>query len=95
MDILHKNDKTKGEFYIENNSGDVIAKSIYKLQVDNIMVIEHIEVDPSLRGQGIGAKLIEASVKYARMQYFKIIPLCSYAEAVLKKTPEYLDVIAN
>jgi len=94
MDISHKEEQNKGQFYIEDNAGKAIASLLYKLDDNSVLVIEHTEVDPSLKGQGIGAQLVEASVKHARTNDLKIKPLCSYADAVFSKTPEYSDVLA-
>ena len=38
-------------------------------------------------------RLVEAAVKDARAEGFKIIPLCPFAKATLERTPEWQDVV--
>lgn len=57
------------------------------------IIIDHTEVDESLKGQGIGYKLVEAAVSYARINNLKILPLCPFANSVFNKKAEYNDVI--
>lgn len=64
----------------------------YIMLDDDTMVIEHTIVDEQFNGQGIGRKLVDAGVQFAREEDYKIIPQCPYANAVFKKTPEYADV---
>jgi len=57
------------------------------------MVVEHVEVDPALRGQGLGEQLVGAAVEWARANRRQIVPMCSYARAVMAKTVEFQDVL--
>ena len=43
------------------------------------IIIDHTEVDQTLKGKGAAYKLVEASVKYAREKNLKIMPLCPFA----------------
>lgn len=91
MDIQHQQ-KTTGEFFIENEQQQKVADMTYVMKNDQVMVIEHTNVDKSLAGQGIGKKLVAAGVEFAREHHLKIIPECPYAKSVFEKTPEYADV---
>ena len=57
--------------------------------------ITHTEVDPAYGGQGIARKLIEALIEAARSDGAKIVPLCSYADKMMRRTDEYADVLAD
>jgi predicted GNAT family acetyltransferase len=52
MAILHREDKNEGVFYLEEN-GDALAEMVYKKEKGK-MIIQHTEVDESLRGKNIG-----------------------------------------
>ena len=52
-------------------------------------------MDDSLRGKGIGAKLVRAAVEWARQENVKLMPLCPYAKSVFGKTPDYSDVLVK
>ena len=62
---------------------------------DGRWVITHTEVDPAYDGQGIARKLIEALIEAARSDGAKIVPLCSYADKMMRRTDEYADVLAD
>lgn len=94
MEIQHRHHLMNGEFFIEDEQRHKLALMTYSMQDDETMVIEHTEVSEKLEGQGIGRKLVDAGVQFARENGLKIIPQCPYAASVFRKTPEYRDVLA-
>ncbi|RIW13129.1 N-acetyltransferase [Algoriphagus lacus] len=92
MEIQHKFDGRKGSFFMEEG-GTHLAEMVYVMAGPKKMIIEHTEVDESLKGQGIGAKLLEDLVAYARKEEIKIIPLCPFAKATFKKRTDLQDVL--
>jgi len=93
MLIQHTEKGHKGSFFIEED-GKQLAEMTYSLPGDNIMIIEHTEVDDVLRGKNIGNQLLNNAVEFARSGNFKIIPLCPFANAVFKKRhEEFKDVL--
>ena len=50
-----------------------------------VMRIEYVEVDPELRGSGVGRQLVEKAVAFARDNQLRVIPICSYARAVIER----------
>ena len=91
-EIKHIFDGQKGSFYIEVNNQKV-ATIDYLMANDTKLIIEHTGVDDSLRGLGIGKKLLEKLIAYAREKQLLVVPLCSFAHAVIKKTPGWHDVL--
>jgi len=91
MEIEQTDSDKKGEFYYEVD-GKKLGLMTYSHAGSDKIIIDHTEVDASLKGQGIGYKLVEASVTYARANNLKIMPLCPFANAVFKKKSEYNDV---
>ena len=81
-------------FYV-GQDGAILAELVYSKSADNKMIIEHTEVDDSLSGKGVGLDLVTTAVDYARKQQMKIVPLCSFARSVFKRTPEWADVLAS
>ena len=92
MEIKHEYQTSKGDFYVLDEHNKKIAVMTYIMVNDQTMLIEHTIVDEQLSGQGVGRKLVDAGVAFAREKGIKIIPQCPYANAVFKKTPEYADV---
>ncbi len=92
MDIKHQQTEKGGSFYYEME-GKVLAEMVYVMAGGQKMIIEHTEVDPSLRGQGVGKKIQEALVNYVRSNNIKVLPLCPFAKTTFQRTPEWQDVL--
>src|SRR6186713_872993 len=93
-EIGHASDGNNGSFYYESN-GHVLAEMVYSMSADNLMIIEHTDVADSLKGQGIGKKLLAKLVEYARANNIRVVPLCPFANATFKKMKEWQDVLAS
>ena len=52
-----------------------------------VMRIEYVEVSPELRGTGLGKQLVEKAVAFAKEASLKVVPICSYAHAVIQRDP--------
>lgn len=92
MNIQHEFDGRKGSFFIEEDAKR-IAEMVYVMAGPKKLIIEHTEVNESLKGQGIGVNLLEALVEFVRKEEIKVIPLCPFANATFKKRPELQDVL--
>lgn len=92
MKIQHQFDGRKGSFFIEEN-GKRLAEMVYVMAGPQKMIIEHTEVDESLKGKGAGAKLLEALVEFVRKEEIKVIPLCPFAKANFNKRTDLQDVL--
>ncbi|HEY9540169.1 MAG TPA: GNAT family N-acetyltransferase, partial [Luteimonas sp.] len=58
----------------------------------DILAINHTEVPPEMGGRGIAGKLVEAALRYARDEGLKVLPRCSYADAYMRRHPEYEEL---
>lgn len=92
MEIQHQFDGRRGSFFIEEDDRR-LAEMVYVMAGPKKMIIEHTEVDESLAGKGIGAKLLEALVDFVRKEGVKVIPLCPFANATFKKRKDLQDVL--
>jgi len=92
MNIQHEDNGKKGRFFINENGVD-LAQMVYIWSGSKLLIIEHTEVDESLKGQGVGNKLVATIVDWAREADFKILPLCPFAKAVFTRNTEYADVL--
>ena len=91
MNIQQTENGKKGEFYYEVE-GRKLGVMTYTYAGADKIIIDHTEVDESVKGQGVGYKLVEASVNFARENNLKIMPLCPFASAVFRKRSAYSDV---
>ncbi|GAB3224176.1 N-acetyltransferase [Algoriphagus aestuariicola] len=92
MNIQHQSDGRRGSFFVEQDSAR-IAEMVYVMAGPKRMIIEHTEVDESLKGKGAGVKMLEALVDFVRKEGVKVIPLCPFAKATFEKRPDLQDVL--
>ncbi|NZA27349.1 N-acetyltransferase [Luteimonas sp. SJ-92] len=52
------------------------------------MAIVQTVVPPAVGGRGIARRLVEAAVRHARIEGLAVDPICSYAQAWLRRHPE-------
>ena len=74
--------------------GNKMGEMTFSLSA-SIMIIDHTEVDPSLKGQGVGLKLWHAALDYARNENLKIVPLCPFAYKMFQRHPETHDLLSG
>jgi predicted GNAT family acetyltransferase len=92
MNIKIENTDTKGSAFIQP-AKKKLAEMTYSIASPNLIIIDHTDVDDSLKGQGIGRKLLLKIVENARNQNIKIIPLCPFAKSVFDKEKSLQDVL--
>ena len=93
MEIQHKDNGKQGLFYIELD-GKKVAEMTYEHSGDQQITIDHTEVGESLKGQGVGKKLINAAVDYLRANNLKAVVACPFVQSVFEKNhEEYQDIL--
>jgi uncharacterized protein len=65
----------------------------YRLRGDRMEMV-HTEVPPALNGRGIAARLVRAALDHARARGLKVVPLCSYVRAYMRRHPDTQDLLA-
>ena len=89
--IEHEQSGHRGIFFIEEE-GKRVAQLTYTVAGSKV-ILDHTEVDDSLRGTGSGRKLVAAAVDWAREENVQLMPLCPFARSVFDKSPEFADVL--
>ena len=88
---LKLNDKGHGAFYIMDGT-EQLGEMVVAISGSNLTVY-HTEVSAKAEGKGYAKKMFNAMIDYVRSNHLKIIPLCPYVDAQLKRHPdEYADV---
>ena len=62
---------------------------------DGVLDIRHTVVPPEIGGRGIAGRLVEAALGFARAEGHRVRPSCGYADAWMKRHPEYDDLRAS
>lgn len=80
--------KAEGRIFKEDDQGEEIAVITYVPAGEDVVDANHTFVDPSLRGQGVAEKLVEALVEDMEKEGKKIKPGCPYVEALFERKPD-------
>lgn len=59
------------------------------------LAILHTGVPQAVGGRGLAGELTRAALDDARAQGLKVLPLCSYAAAWIRRHPEYQDLLGT
>ncbi|MFN2195756.1 MAG: GNAT family N-acetyltransferase [Anaerolineales bacterium] len=78
---------------IEMQVDGLLAKIVYR-RVGNVIYFIHTEVPPELEGQGIASQMARFALDSAKRQGDKVVPLCPFVAAYIKRHPEYQDLVA-
>ena len=78
--------------YLFNAEDKMVAEVSFPLQED-VYVINHTFVDPSLRGLGIAKKLLDATYQKIKTSGKYAIPTCSYAVKYFSTNIDKQDII--
>jgi predicted GNAT family acetyltransferase len=93
MTDVHINigDHGSGSFFIEEN-GEKIGTMEFHVSGATLTAM-HTEVSNAWKGHGLGNKLLDAMVDYARKNNLKIVPKCPFVRAQFVRHPElYVDI---
>lgn len=90
LEVIHNESENAFEVWIDG----------YRSKLDYIhegknFVITHVGVHPTFRGQGVAGKIVEAGLEYARQNSLRVIPMCSYAAAFIRRHPQYMELTSQ
>lgn len=83
--------QNEGEHRFETWIDGRLSKLEY-IQDGRNFVITHVGVHPDLRGQGVAGKITQAGIEYAKNNSLRVVPMCSYAAAYIRRHPEYAEL---
>lgn len=92
MEIQHFDDGKKGR-WIAMENGVQAGEMTYVWAGDDKFIIEHTIGNPEFKG--VGMKLLDKAVAYARDNNKKIIPLCPFAKKMFDRKEEIRDVLSS
>ena len=87
LEVIRNEDERRFETWIEGT----LAKLDY-IQDGKNFVITHVGVHPDLRGQGIAGRIVQVSLEYAKEHGLRVVPMCSYAAAFIRRHSEYAEL---
>ena len=88
LEVIHNPTEKRFEVWID----DHLAKLDYILD-DSTIVMTHVGVHPDHRGKGVAGKITHAALEYAKEKSLRVIPMCPYVAAYIRKHPQYVDLM--
>lgn len=87
LEVTHNKANHAFEVWIDGQ----LSKLDYLEDAKNF-VITHVGVYPEHRGQGVAGKIVEAGLQYARQNSLRVVPMCSYAAAYIRRNPRHMEL---
>jgi predicted GNAT family acetyltransferase len=84
-----------GGMFSTTRDGARIAEMTYRRVGESRIVIDHTQVDVSLRGRGVARSLLDAAVAWARQSSTKISATCSYVTVQFDRDASIHDVFGG
>ena len=89
--VVHN--EAAGRFELKlGDEGTDLGVLDYRRSGDSI-IFTHTGVPPAYEGRGYGGLLARAGLEYARSAGLKVVPLCSFIAAFIKRNPQYQDSV--
>ncbi len=89
MDRLHDNTHV-GQYELDIDGQTVFAR--YRRE-DGVLTILWVEAPPGLRGTGAAGRLMKLVAQEAAEKRWRVVPVCGYAAAWLRRSPEYRELV--
>ena len=84
---------TSGQLKLMDRAGNELGHMRYRRE-GSVVVIEHTEVDSTLRGQQGGRRFFDAMVAWARKRGLRVRSECPFTTSMFKRTPAAQDLLA-
>lgn len=90
MEIRYREARSRWELLED----DEVIGVADRVDQGDVVVLPHVEVDASRRGQGLAAQLTASVLDELRAEGRRVVPRCSYVAAFVRRHPEYQDLTA-
>lgn len=90
MEVINNTDRKRFELQIEDKTA-----FIEYIRTTDKLFLTHTEVPKELEGQGIGSKMVVHAFNFIKADNLKLVPLCPFVAAYLKRHPEWKNILAE
>ena len=90
MNVVDNREKHRFETFI-----DGYPAIIEYLVEPGVLVLEHTEVDPALKGRGVASDLVENVLLQIELLGLKVIPKCPFVQKYIQKHPEWESIVVH
>lgn len=75
-------------------AGKALGEILYRTRPGRVVLL-HTEVQPYAEGGGVGSRLVAGALDDIRSRGLRVVPLCPFVAAYIKRHPEYADLVAG
>jgi predicted GNAT family acetyltransferase len=90
IDVTRNEERSRYEIVLD---GRRVGFAYYRRQGDTV-VFPHTVIEPSMRGQGLGAELVRGALDDVRASGGSVVAKCWYVAQFIDEHPEYADLLA-
>lgn len=87
LEVTHNPAENRFETWIDGE----LSKLDYMEDGDTIVMM-HVGVNPAHRGHGVAGVVTQTALEYAKEKSLRVIPMCSYVGAYIRRHPEYIEL---
>jgi predicted GNAT family acetyltransferase len=92
LSVVHRPDERR---YVLLAGSEHAGELVYRERGENVVAFLHTEVDPSQQRRGLGSTLVAAALEDARERGLRVVPLCPFVDAYIRRHPELADLVAS
>ncbi len=89
VEITNATDRSRYELRIDDR---VVGVADYRAE-GGTLVFPHTEIDPAMRGRGLGARLVGAALDDVRARGGTVVPRCWFVARFIDDHPEYRSLV--
>ncbi len=90
LEVRHNPRAHRFEAFVDG----ALCRADYRM-AGNVMHIVHTEVPHALEGRGLAGQVVQAALDHARATGLKVVPVCGYVRAYMRRHKESLDLLAE
>ena len=87
LEVIHNPAENRFEAWVDGQ----LAKLDY-MEDGGTIVMTHVGVPYEFRGNGVAGKITQAGLDYAKAKSLRVIPMCSYVAAYIRRNPQYREL---
>lgn len=90
--VTSRPDEHRYELHVD---GEKAGELVYRDRGGSVLAFIHTEVNPNLQRRGLGSALVAGALDDARARGLRVVPLCPFVDAYVRRHPGYLDLVVE